>query len=59
MPVLVLSGAQGLLAGLPVPQIWGQYAEQLRAEVIDDCGHFLAEEQPTTVAEQLLDFLAS
>ncbi len=58
MPLLVLWGAQGLVGTLPVREIWEAYARDVRAEPVDDCGHFLAEEQPEVVAERLLGFLA-
>ena len=58
MPVLVLWGAHGLVGGLPVAEIWTEYANDVRAEAIADCGHFLAEEQPAAVADRLAAFLA-
>ena len=58
MPVLALWGAQGLVGGLPVAEIWREYATDVRAEAIADCGHFVAEEQPAVVAERLRAFLA-
>lgn len=58
MPVSVLWGARGLVGRLPVVDIWAAYADDVRGAPIDDCGHFLAEEQPAAVAEQLLQFLA-
>jgi haloacetate dehalogenase len=58
MPVLALWGAQGLVAGLPVTEIWRDYATDVRAEVVPECGHFLPEEQPATVTERLEAFLA-
>jgi haloacetate dehalogenase len=57
MPVLVLWGAEGLVATLPVREIWEGYARDLRAEAIEGCGHFLAEERPEALLERLLDFL--
>ena len=58
MPLLVLWGAAGLPARLPVAEIWRGYAGEVDAHAIPECGHFLAEEQPAAVAERLLGFLA-
>jgi pimeloyl-ACP methyl ester carboxylesterase len=33
-------------------------AENVKGIVIDDCGHFVAEEQPEELTEQLLSFFA-
>jgi haloacetate dehalogenase len=57
MPVLVLWGATGLPSRLPVEAIWREYATNVRAEVIPDCGHFLPEEQPAALAERITRFL--
>ena len=57
MPLLVLWGAQGLVGRLPVREIWEAYARDVQAEPVEDCGHFLAEEQPDVVARRLLRFL--
>jgi pimeloyl-ACP methyl ester carboxylesterase len=57
MPVLALWGADGLPARLPVTDIWRDYAVDVRGAAIPDCGHFLAEEQPDLVLEQLRGFL--
>jgi haloacetate dehalogenase len=59
MPLLALWGAAGLVDRLPVREIWQQYAVDVDAEAIPDCGHFLAEEQPQVVAERILAFLQS
>jgi haloacetate dehalogenase len=57
MPVLVLWGASGLTGSLPVLEIWKKYATDVRGEAILECGHFLPEEQPGAVADQLVEFL--
>lgn len=59
MPLLALWGAQGLVARLPVGEIWRNYAGQVRAEAIPDCGHFLVEEQPAAVMRLVMEFLKS
>jgi haloacetate dehalogenase len=57
MPLLALWGAAGLPSRLPVLDIWREYAGDVRGQAIPDCGHFLAEERPAEVAEQLRRFL--
>jgi haloacetate dehalogenase len=59
MPVLALWGANGLVGGLPVADIWREYAHDVQADAVPDCGHFVAEERPEAVAARLMDFLAS
>jgi haloacetate dehalogenase len=57
VPLLALWGATGLTGRLPVLDIWREYATDVQGEAIQDCGHFLPEEQPELVAERLLRFL--
>jgi haloacetate dehalogenase len=57
MPLLVLWGASGLPSRLPVLDIWRAYADDVRGQAIADCGHFLPEERPAEVLDQLLRFL--
>lgn len=59
MPLLALWGAHGLVARLPVADIWREYATDVQAEALPDCGHFLPEEQPEAVAARLIAFLGS
>jgi haloacetate dehalogenase len=58
MPALVLWGSHGLVAGFPVAEVWADYARDLEAEEIGECGHFLAEEQPERVVAALEPFLS-
>ncbi|MFY9931824.1 MAG: alpha/beta hydrolase [Streptosporangiaceae bacterium] len=54
MPVLTIGGTASFGAALA-----GQVrplAEDLRSVMIDDCGHYLAEEQPERVTDELLTF---
>jgi pimeloyl-ACP methyl ester carboxylesterase len=54
MPVLALSADQG-----SIPEMAGPlraFADDVHGVTIAHCGHFLPEEQPTAVAEQLLRF---
>ena len=57
-PVLVLWGEAGLPAGLPVVDVWREYADDVRGDALPGCGHFLPEERPDLLAEHLLRFLA-
>jgi haloacetate dehalogenase len=59
MPLLALWGEHGLVARLPVADLWREYATDVQAEALPDCGHFLPEEQPVAVAEHLTTFLVS
>ena len=57
VPVALLWGDRGNLAGQPVPEIWREVATDVRDAVeIENCGHYLPEEQPRVVAEHLLRF---
>ena len=56
MPVMTMGGAASFGANL-APQV-EPLVENLRSVMIDECGHYLAEEQPEHVAEELLRFLA-
>lgn len=59
VPLLLLWGASGNLAGRPVLAIWGDVAANIRGgHEIPDCGHYLPEEQPEIVLRHLLPFLA-
>jgi haloacetate dehalogenase len=57
VPVALLWGDRGNLASQPVPEIWREVATDVRDAVeIEDCGHYLPEEQPRAVVEHLLRF---
>jgi haloacetate dehalogenase len=56
-PVLALWGSAGLVARLPVLEIWRQYADQASGEPIPQCGHFIAEECPEPLLRHLSNFL--
>ncbi|MBC6460109.1 alpha/beta fold hydrolase [Actinomadura sp. HBU206391] len=53
MPVRVLWGEHSFLQALDPVAIWGDYAEDVTGTMIGDCGHFLAEERPAKVLEEL------
>ncbi|WP_042264063.1 alpha/beta fold hydrolase [Paraburkholderia heleia] len=54
MPILALSADQGSIADMAGPL--RDYADEVRGATIAWCGHFLPEEQPAAVAEELLRF---
>lgn len=55
-PLLVLWGAKGFVhRTYDVPGVWREYAEQVEGRALD-CGHFLPEETPDAVCEELLRF---
>jgi haloacetate dehalogenase len=57
MPVHLLWGAHSFLRSLDPVEIWKDYAEQVSGAVIEDCGHFLAEERPREVLAALTHIL--
>jgi pimeloyl-ACP methyl ester carboxylesterase len=59
MPVRVLWGEHSFLRALDPVGIWRDYAEDVSGTVIEDCGHFLAEERPAEIIEELTAFLPS
>jgi pimeloyl-ACP methyl ester carboxylesterase len=59
LPVLALWGASGLLGKLPTLDIWREYAPEAIGAAIENCGHFLPEEQPAAVLTHLRGFLTS
>ena len=54
MPVLTVGGTASFGADLEGEIL--PLAKHLRAVMIDNCGHYLAEEQPERVIEELLRF---
>ena len=57
MPVMTVGGAASFGTGLKA-QV-GPLVERLHHVMIEDCGHYLAEEQPERLASELLSFLAN
>jgi haloacetate dehalogenase len=57
MPVLAVWGSAGLLGTLPTLEIWQNYAENITGVELEECGHFLAEEQPDALLSHLRPFL--
>lgn len=56
VPLLLLWGAGGNLAGLPVVNIWREVADDAHGYEIAGCGHYLPEQQPSVIADHLLRF---
>jgi haloacetate dehalogenase len=57
MPLLVLWGEHSFLQTIDAVAVWRDYAEDVTGTMIEDCGHFLAEERPDAVVEELTAFL--
>ena len=57
-PLLVMWGKNGVVGKLwDVLAGWQAKAEQVEGYGIDNCGHFVPEEQPDMVNQHILDFL--
>ncbi|GAA4634052.1 alpha/beta hydrolase [Actinoallomurus vinaceus] len=57
MPLLALWGEHSFLQTIDAVAVWRDYAENVTGRMIEDCGHFLAEERPDAVLERLCRFL--
>jgi pimeloyl-ACP methyl ester carboxylesterase len=57
MPVLALWGEHSFLQTIDALEVWRDYAEDVSGTMIRECGHFLAEERPAAVLEELRGFL--
>src|SRR5437879_5222865 len=57
MPLLALWGEHSFLQSIDALEVWRDYAEDVTGTMIEDCGHFLAEERPAAVLERLRGFL--
>jgi pimeloyl-ACP methyl ester carboxylesterase len=58
MPVLGIGGANGRGRGAEVEQSLRRVATDVRADIFNECGHWIPEEQPTRLAAALRAFLA-
>ncbi len=56
LPIRVLWGERGNLAGLPVLEVWRECASEVSGQAIPDCGHYLPEEAPMVIAQAIADF---
>ncbi len=59
MPVLALGGAGGKGRGLQVLENLRELATDVRGGAIEQCGHWVPEEQPEELAKHLLDFFGT
>jgi len=57
VPALHLNGAEDPLTRA-VPGHWRRYADDMRLERVDGCGHFLAEERPDELLDRVVPFFA-
>jgi pimeloyl-ACP methyl ester carboxylesterase len=57
MPLLALWGEHSFLQTIDAAAVWRDYAEDVTGTMIEDCGHFLAEERPDAVLRELRAFL--
>jgi haloacetate dehalogenase len=57
MPLLALWGADGLARTHDVLETWKGYANNVRGRAIEECGHFIAEENPEALLRELRTFL--
>lgn len=56
-PLLVLWGAEGFIdRSYDVLCVWRERAEKIEGRAIEDCGHFLPEEAPVAICDELLRF---
>ena len=55
MPVLAVGAERG--AGATLPDTMRLVAADVRGAVFAGCGHYMAEEAPRAVAEQLIRFM--
>jgi haloacetate dehalogenase len=58
MPVHVIWAEHSFLARIDALAVWREYAERVTGTMIEDCGHFLAEERPERVLAELEAFFA-
>jgi pimeloyl-ACP methyl ester carboxylesterase len=56
MPVLALGGDKAFGRGMECLESLRRVAEDVRGGVLPDCGHWLAEEQPAVLANELMAF---
>lgn len=57
VPTLLVWGQTGNLSGLPVMDIWEEFAADYEGHEIKDCGHFVPEENPEELANILINYL--
>ena len=56
-PTLVLWGTEGGMGGpYPVLEMWRRECVDVRGRAIERCGHYVAEEQPEILLQEILEF---
>ena len=58
MPVLCYGGPLGRGRGMGAIESWRRVAEDVRGGIAEACGHWIPEERPDWVIQQLLTFFA-
>ncbi len=58
VPTLLLFGADDFALRPELLDGYERHADEMRVELVPDCGHFIAEERPELVAERAREFLA-
>ncbi|VVE13020.1 alpha/beta fold hydrolase [Pandoraea cepalis] len=56
MPVLALGGSKSFGRGMDTIESVKRVAEDVRGGLIPDCGHWVTEEQPEFISQQLMEF---
>jgi pimeloyl-ACP methyl ester carboxylesterase len=56
MPVLALGGEKSFGRGMECLESLQRVADNVRGGIVADCGHWLAEEQPTLLSDELMRF---
>ena len=59
VPTLMLNGEGDGAIRPPLVRGYEPHADDMRVEIIEDCGHFLPEECPDVVLRRALDFFAT
>jgi pimeloyl-ACP methyl ester carboxylesterase len=57
-PTLLIFGTEDVVISRRMIDRRHEQADDLRIHLVEDCGHFIAEEQPGIVSRQAIDFLA-
>ncbi len=58
VPTLLLFGIDDIALRLELLDGYERHAEEMEVELVDGCGHFIADEQPELVAARAREFLA-
>jgi pimeloyl-ACP methyl ester carboxylesterase len=58
VPTLVVMGGRELLMKMLQPEVYEKKGDDVRTKIVDDCGHWLPEEQPEELTGILLEYFA-